>query len=199
MNVVENTAQSTSSSKDWRSDWEFFKQALPHQLMPYAKRDWGGPAHSMCSYQGKMKPALAHHLIKCFSTPGDVVLDPFSGAGTIPLEACRMGRQGYGIDISRLGHVLTLAKVARTNPAKMNQSLAELEEFIRSYVLAPCEVERAAEVRFNSPIPDYFHPETLREVIAARAFFLSRWDSGAEWAVLFSCTLHCFMAIGLTH
>lgn len=175
---------------DWRSEWEAFKKILPHQLHPYSKREWGGPAHSMCSYQGKMKPALAHHLVKCFSSPGDVVLDPFSGAGTIPLEACRMGRRGYGIDISRLGHVLTLAKVAKTSPVKMEGLLRELEASIKKYRLKPSEIERAAEVRFNSAIPDYFHPETLREIIAARSFFLSRWDSGAEWAVLFSCTLH---------
>lgn len=174
----------------WRSNWEAFKHALPHQLSPYSKRGWGGPVHSMCSYQGKMKPALAHHLIKCFSSPGDVVIDPFSGAGTIPLEACRTCRRGYGIDISRLGYVLTLAKVAKTSPIKMDGLLRELEAAIKGYQLKPSEIERTAEVHFNSPIPDYFHPETLRQVIAARSFFLSRWDSGAEWAVLFSCTLH---------
>ena len=183
-------APQRSGKSDWRSEWEAFKTTLPHQLQPYSKREWGGRAHSMCSYQGKMKPALAHYLVKCFSAPGDVVLDPFSGAGTIPLEACRMGRRGYGIDVSRLGHVLTLAKVAKTSPVKLEGLLGELEAAIKTYRLKPGEIERAAEVRFNSAIPDYFHPETLREVIAARSFFLSRWDSGAEWAVLFSCTLH---------
>lgn len=101
-----------------------------------------------------------------------------------------MGRRGYGIDISRLGHVLTLAKVARTSSSQMECLLNELDASIKKYRLKPSEVERAAKVRFNSPIPDYFHPETLREVLAARSFFLSRWDSGAEWAVLFSCALH---------
>lgn len=188
--ATQEVAPRTTLKPEWRSEWEVFKKTLPHQLMPYSKREWGGPAHSMCSYQGKMKPALAHHLVKCFSAPGDVVFDPFSGAGTIPLEACRMGRRGYGIDISRLGHVLTLAKVAKTSPVKMEGLLREIEASIKKYRLKPNEIERAAEVRFNSAIPDYFHPETLREVIAARSFFLSRWDSGAEWAVLFSCTLH---------
>ncbi|WP_157634270.1 DNA methyltransferase [Burkholderia ubonensis] len=182
--------QQTLDNSAWRNEWEIFKKTLPHQLQPYSKRDWGGPAHSMCSYQGKMKPALAHHLVKCFSSPGDVVLDPFSGAGTIPLEACRMGRHGYGIDISRLGHVLTLAKVAKTSPLKLEALLGELEALVHSYRLTTNEIQRAAEVRFNSAIPEYFHPETLREIVAARSFFLSRWDSGAEWAVLFSCTLH---------
>lgn len=63
-------ALQTSSMSSWRIEWETFKKTLPHQLQPYSKREWGGPAHSMCSYQGKMKPALAHHLVKCFSSPG---------------------------------------------------------------------------------------------------------------------------------
>ncbi len=188
--TVEEAALGRTLKAEWRNEWEVFKHTLPHQEIPYSKREWGGPMHSMCSYQGKMKPALAHHLVKCFSSPGDVVLDPFSGAGTIPLEACRMGRRGYGIDISRLGHVLTLAKVAKTSPVKMENLLSELETSIKNYRLKPNDIERAAEVRFNSAIPDYFHPDTLREIIAARSFFLARWDSGAEWAVLFACTLH---------
>lgn len=179
-----------SAKAGWRKDWKAFKTTLPHQLQPYAKREWGGPMHSMCSYQGKMKPALAHHLVKCFSSPGDVVVDPFSGAGTIPLEACRMRRRGFGLDISRLGHVLTMAKVSKPSPETLQALLRELETSIRKYRIRRGDIEQAAAVRFNSAIPDYFHPETFREVMAARSFFLSRWDSSPAWAVLFACTLH---------
>src|SRR6185437_10764213 len=174
----------------WPSRWHSFKKEMPHQKQPYAKREWGGPAHSMCSYQGKIKPALAHHLIECFSEPGDVVVDPFSGAGTIPLEACRMGRRGFGMDISRLGYVLTLAKVAKISSAKIERLLKDLEVALNRYKLSDDDRKRAAAVRFNSAIPDYFHSATFREIVAAREFFRSRWDDGAEWAVLFSCTLH---------
>jgi DNA methylase len=176
--------------RDWRLKWETFKATLPHQEQPFAKRAWGGPAHSMCSYQGKLKPALAHHLVRCFSNPGDVVVDPFSGAGTIPFEACRMGRRGFGIDISRLGYVLTLAKVESAAPERTESLLGELVNALDGYTLSQAELEGASAVRFNSSVPDYFHPDTLREVLAARRFFLSRWDSGPEWALLFACTLH---------
>ena len=172
------------------SKWEDFKKALPHQIAPYSKREWGGRAHSMCSYQGKMKAALAHHLIECFTIPGAVVVDPFSGAGTIPFEACRMGRHGHGIDISALGHVLTLAKVGKPSPQGVGALLQDLEAQIRTYEVSAADREQAAAVRFNSAIPDYFHPDTFREVIAARRFFLAQWDSGPEWALLFASTLH---------
>jgi DNA modification methylase len=111
--------KAAKSGNDWETKWAQFKSSLPHQKQPYAKREWGGPVHSMCSYQGKMKPALGHHLVEVFSSAGDVVVDPFSGAGTIPFEACRMARHGYGMDLSRLGHVLTAAKICRSTPAKV--------------------------------------------------------------------------------
>lgn len=175
---------------DWAEKWGHFKTTMPHQAQPFSSREWGGPAHSMCSYQGKMKPSLAHHLVDCFSSVNDVVVDPFSGAGTIPFEACRMRRKGYGIDISRLGHVLTLAKVARCAPTKIEEVMAGLADTIGSYKLCAADMASAAAVRFNSAVPDYFHSDTLREVLAARKFFLTKWDDGPEWALLFACTLH---------
>jgi len=144
----------------------------------------------MCSYQGKIKPALAHHLIACFSVRGDIIVDPFSGAGTIPFEACRMGRVGYGMDISRLGHVLTLGKVGRSSWAKTQHLLDELQLAIDAYETTAADHAGAAAVSFNSSIPDYFHARTLKEVLAARNFFLERWDSGPEWALLYASTLH---------
>jgi DNA modification methylase len=33
---------------------------------------------------------------------GDTVMDPFSGSGTVPIEAMRLGRHGIGIDRSKL-------------------------------------------------------------------------------------------------
>lgn len=182
--------ESSLLDNDWLDKWDAFKGTFPHQQHPFSKREWGGPAHSMCSYQGKMKPALAHHLLECFSRPGDVVVDPFSGCGTIPFEACRMGRAGYGIDISRLGHILTLGKVGRVDLGKVEALLRELDAFIKLYELKDDDRDGAAAVRFNSSIPEYFHPDTFREVIAARHFFLSKWDEGAEWALLYSSTLH---------
>lgn len=188
--VLSPTSKAAIPLHDWAAKWAEFKATFPHQQPPYSSREWGGPAHSMCSYQGKMKPALAHHLLEVFTKPGDVVVDPFSGCGTIPFEACRMGRVGYGLDISRLGHVLTLGKVGQPTNNRLEHLLIELEKFIESYQITADDQAGAAAIKFNSAIPDYFHPDTLREVIAARHFFLSRWDSGPEWALVYSSTMH---------
>src|SRR5690554_3057826 len=90
------------SPKNNFNSWTIFKEKLPHMVHPYSKRNWGSSLHSVCSYQGKMKPSLAHHLVRVFSKEGDTVLDPFSGSGTIPFEAAINGRVGLGMDIGLL-------------------------------------------------------------------------------------------------
>lgn len=43
---------------------------------------------------------LVQRIIGVSSKPGDVVLDPFAGSGTVPVVAERMGREAIGIEIS---------------------------------------------------------------------------------------------------
>lgn len=61
-----------------------FIETLPYRQGEYAGRNWGHPWHSLCSYHGKLKPAIAHFLVKRFTNKGDIVLDPLCGVGTIP-------------------------------------------------------------------------------------------------------------------
>jgi DNA modification methylase len=43
---------------------------------------------------------LADRVIEKMSMPGETVLDPFSGLGTVPYRAILRGRNGYGIELS---------------------------------------------------------------------------------------------------
>lgn len=56
-------------------------------------------------------PHVPRVFIEWLTKAGDVVYDPFSGRGTAPLEACRLGRIGVGSDANPLAYVLTGAKV----------------------------------------------------------------------------------------
>jgi DNA modification methylase len=47
-----------------------------------------------------MPIALAERCVRIGSSPGDTVLDPFAGAGTTGLVACRLGRRFLGIEIN---------------------------------------------------------------------------------------------------
>jgi hypothetical protein len=46
---------------------------------------------------GRMPPAIAAHAITTYTRPGDTVLDPDCGAGTVLIEALRSGRHAVGL------------------------------------------------------------------------------------------------------
>jgi site-specific DNA-methyltransferase (adenine-specific) len=90
------------------------------------QRLWGHSFHPMCSYLASFPAALAHAFIARYSRPGDVVLDPFSGRGTTPLQACAEGRIGVGNDLNPFAHLLTAAKVEPATRAAAATRLAGL-------------------------------------------------------------------------
>jgi site-specific DNA-methyltransferase (adenine-specific) len=90
------------------------------------QRLWGHGFHPMCSYLASFPAALVHAFIARYSRPGDVVLDPFSGRGTTPLQACAEGRIGVGNDLNPFAHLLTAAKVEPATRAAATTRLATL-------------------------------------------------------------------------
>lgn len=138
---------------------------------PYAARNWGHAWHSMCSYQAKLKPSIAHFLVREFSAPGETVLDPFSGAGTIPLEACLQGRVGWGNDINPLANKLTASKTRRPQPRAVRRHLGELIEWVDSQA-AQADTGSVSRWGMNGVLSEYFDRRTLAEIVAARSWFL---------------------------
>jgi site-specific DNA-methyltransferase (adenine-specific) len=90
------------------------------------QRLWGHRFHPMCSYLASFPAALTHAFIARYSRPGDVVLDPFSGRGTTPLQACAEGRIGVGNDLNPFAHLLTASKVEPASEAEARTRLTAL-------------------------------------------------------------------------
>src|SRR5438132_11814971 len=107
-----------------------FCDTSPHRGDPFTRRNWGGALHSLCSYQGKLKPAIAHFLVSWFTEPGWRVLDPLAGVGTIPLEARRLGRVGVANDLSPLAACVSRAKLEPFGPNDVAQILDRLARHI---------------------------------------------------------------------
>ncbi len=170
--------------------WVAFKEQLPHHRHPFTKRNWGHPLHSVCSYSGKMKPGLAYHLVNCFSQPGDVILDPFSGSGTIPFEGALSGRRAYGLDIGLLSVAVSNAKLQRPQVGGLSGLLDDLESWVREHPPTQADYAAADRVRFNKSISDYFHETTYAEVLSARRFFTAAREESPEWYFLLACMLH---------
>ena len=69
--------------------------------------------HGYYTYPAKFIPQLAARLIKRYSEPGDIVIDPFMGSGTTVVEAMVHGRKAVGVDIN---HIATLIAKVKTTP-----------------------------------------------------------------------------------
>jgi site-specific DNA-methyltransferase (adenine-specific) len=143
----------------------------------------------MCSYLASFPAALAHAFIARYSRPGDVVLDPFSGRGTTPLQACAEGRIGAGNDLNPFAHLLTAAKV---EPAARAETLTRLTalrlawladaprwDALGARVIAEREARVPAAGSGGGPggaeeivpaeVAVAFHPRTLGQLLAVRA------------------------------
>jgi hypothetical protein len=170
-----------------------FCRSQPYRLGSFGKRNWGGFLHSLCSYQGKLKPSIAHFLISWFTEPGQVVLDPMSGVGTIPLEARLQGRLAVGGDLSELAYVVTKAKVEEFAGDDVVRCVEGLLNLLAedSTPLDRLIERESAKFGLNGKIDEYFEERTLREVLLARSYFRGRVKSiAAGEAVVLSCLLH---------
>lgn len=174
----------------WSAAWKNFKEELPHQQGEFAKRNWGHPLHSLCSYQGKMKPSLASHLVKTFVPTDGTLLDPFGGVGTIPFEAALQGAKAWSFDISPAALHIASAKLGRPMPVACERVLDALDAFLQSERVTEMERSAAQAIRFNGPLPDYFEPHTFNEVLLARRYFLLHPPAIPSESLVMAALLH---------
>jgi hypothetical protein len=166
-----------------------FEVQQPHQRKPLSARNWGHGWHSLCSYQGKLKPAIAHVLVREFTAPGEVVLDPMSGAGTIPLEACLQGRVGLGNDLQELAFILTRAKVEFGEQDDAHAVADALIEWVHDRG-GEQDPERYRTFGMNGHLGDYFHVDTFREILAAREYMAQHPVDSWARALVYASLLH---------
>jgi DNA modification methylase len=174
----------------WQKSWNKFKNNLPHQQEGFVKRNWGHALHSLCSYQGKMKPALAHHLVKTFVPPSGTILDPFAGVGTIPFEAALQGMKASAFEISPAALQIAAAKLGRPQSDECEVVLDSLSRFIAEETVTEAEAASIEAIRFNGKIREYFHEKTLAELLLARRFFKSNPPQTASESLVLSSLLH---------
>ena len=113
-------------------------------------------------YVGKMKSGMAKVLLKLYSEVGDVILDPFSGSGVVPLEAALEGRIAWANDLSPYAYAITRGKLETPGSEvdAINQAvqlLAQIEKNAQNIDVGKVPAE----------VQDFFHPQTLKEVLAA--------------------------------
>lgn len=99
--MTNNSAPLSVTNPDDDSDGE---EAVPLAVWPCAQttaqRQRAGTYLPECrEHPGKMLPDLARRIIRSYSRPGDLVVDPMCGIGTTIVEAARLRRRAVGVDV----------------------------------------------------------------------------------------------------
>ena len=132
-----------------------------------AALDWEGSAwqnestfHQLSPYIGKTKSSMAASLVTEFSSRGDLVYDPFSGCGSIALEAWRLGRHVVANDLSPYATLLTRAKLFPYHT--LDRGLSDIERVAARISRLQVDPDIRAVPLW---VRQFFHRETLREVL----------------------------------
>lgn len=173
------------------ASWKSFKATLPHQQGDMARRNWGHSWHSMCSYQGKLKPAIGRCLVDALMPKKNGrLLDTFSGVGTIPFEARMRGHTAFGFDISPAAVAISRAKLEKIDWLDVSNLLETLENEIVKGRKRKHSTKKLEAIRFNGPLTSYFHEDTLQEILIARDYFLKNKPETGSSAVVLASLLH---------
>ena len=123
-------------------------------------------AHSLheVSYRACFKPQLPAFFVDRLTAPGDVVYDPFMGRGTTPLEAALRGRTPWGNDLNPLCGRLLRPRLA---PPSLDAVAERLDA-----------IDWATPGDAPDDLLVFYHPETLAELAALRAYLLAREAAG---------------------
>jgi hypothetical protein len=89
---------------------------LPHKSKPYPRQRW---------YQMKedFSPELVTEAMSKSSRQGDLILDPFSGSGTVALFGRMAKRQTVAIEVNPFLAFVAGVKHARVGPSEVGRSI----------------------------------------------------------------------------
>ena len=124
---------------------------------PFKAQNWGIWLHHMGAYVGKIKPAMAHFLIRSCTKPNQVIFDPFCGIGTIPLEGDLLGRKVIGNDLNPYAFFISKAKFHRDSKKKILDRIDKLN----------LNNDRISLDNCSDFMLKFYHPDTLKEILSA--------------------------------
>ena len=150
--------------------------------------------HSLGYYPSKFIPEIPRWAIDQWSSPGDIVMDPYIGSGTTAVESVIAKRSSIASDISPWAALLTRAKTTRAQPDDIRDAAAHLVSRIQRRDFpdaAPPEFELSsfwfAEPHLNEfarirELIETDAPKNLREFFLAVAASTIRYFSYQDQA-----------------
>jgi SAM-dependent methyltransferase len=131
----------------------------------------GYATHGLFPYRGKFHPQMIKGLLNAMGLrPGDTVLDPMMGSGTVLIEAKLMGIKSVGIDASPFCRFMTRAKLdGLTVPLRPVKVASERsKEVFEHFKKRAGEPVAGSKVRYLKQADSY--PEGFREDTSGVAY-----------------------------
>jgi DNA modification methylase len=123
-------APSLTITGDLDAAWDIPRNQ--HLLIISRNQSW--LTHGFHKYPAKFFPELPRWAIRRYSRPGELVLDPMAGSGTVNVEALLSGRPSHAVDVDPFARLLARVKTTRLDERRLDRAyralldaLAELE------------------------------------------------------------------------
>lgn len=135
--------------------------------------------HYIHPYPAKLLPHIAHFFLanNLLSRPGDTVLDPFGGTGTVALEAALAGRRAFYSDVNPLAQLIARVKTTPLNIEDIRGAFARIQRgfnlnsgegvrlpsvvninlwYTPEVAISLCRIRDAIELESNRELKDFF-------------------------------------------
>lgn len=104
-------------------NWKAYPEIVVDSLWMIPERDSSG-AHSG-HYHGNFVPQIPRQMMTRYTRKGDAVIDVFAGSGTTLIEATRMGRHSFGVELVPAVREASQARVgSEPNPEGVTSYIA---------------------------------------------------------------------------
>ena len=123
-----------------------------------------GQTHNFYRYPARFSPTFAATAIRCFSRPGELVLDPYMGGGTVVVESLAAGRRVVGNDLNSLAVFVASAK---TTPLDRREVRA-----VHNWINGSSRI-----LSYRNPTAEHrsgFQPEKMKNLGLVRARFIKK-------------------------
>jgi len=138
----------------------------------YTEAETTKHVHRLHPYKGKFIPQLVEYFLddhtdkfktKTYFKKGDIVLDPFSGSGTMMVQSSELDMHAIGIDISEFNTIIGNCKVAHYNLVEVQTEITRITKALKIFLTNSHTLEFEGKLlkalyEFNNkyfPVPNY--------------------------------------------